>query len=30
LIKRLGVAGNETMVRVDEAIQISLGIVRLH
>lgn len=30
LIKRLGVADDETMVRVDEAIQISLGIVRLH
>jgi len=30
LIKRLGVLDNETMVRVDEAIQISLGIVRLH
>ena len=30
LIKRLGVLDNPTMVRVDEAIQISLGIFRLH
>src|SRR5258708_23992794 len=30
LIKRLGVLDNPTMVRVDEAIQISLGILRLH
>jgi len=30
LIKRLGVLDDETMDRVDEAIQISLGLLRLH